>query len=63
MKELDQPIITDLIINIQEHVQDKQLEGDKYLMELFIKESFEKVKALFISGFINYSRIYDPNNS
>jgi hypothetical protein len=63
MKEPDQQIIRDLVINTEEHAPDKQLEGDKYSMELFIKEAFENIKELVISDFINYSGISYSNSS
>lgn len=60
--KLDQQIIRDLVINTKEHAPDKQLEGDKDSMELFIKEAFENIKAPVIFGFINYSGVSDPSN-
>ena len=63
MEKPDTQIFKDLIINIEEHVPVKQLEGEKYLMELFIKEAFENSKAPIISRFINYLEIFEPNNS
>ena len=63
MEKSNQKIIKDLIINTEEHALDKQLEGDKHLMELLIKEAFEHIKAPLISGFINYLGISYFNNS
>ena len=63
MEKQDQQIIKDLIINTEEHVSEKQPEGDKDWMELFIKEAFENIKAPVIFGFSNYSGISDPSDS
>ena len=63
IEKLDQQIIKDLIINTEEPLPDKNPKGDKDLMELFIKEAFENIKALDIYGFINYLGISYPSNS
>ena len=53
MEKQDQQIIKDLIINTEDHVPNKQPEGDKDSMELFSKESIENIEASVISCFIN----------
>ena len=63
MEKLDMQIVKDMIINIEQHVLDKQSEGNNDSMELFIEEAFGRSKAPVIDGLINYSGIYDPSNS
>ena len=63
MKEPNQQIIRDLIINTEEHAPDEQLKGDKDSMELFIKEALKNITTPVISGFINYSGISDLSHS
>ena len=70
MEKPDHQIIMDLIINTEQHVRNKQFEGNNDLMELFIKEAFEKIKEAiaeaptlrslnFDNEFILYTFSYD----
>ena len=59
----NQQIIKDLVINIEDHVPEKQPNKDGYWMKLLIKEAFKNIKPPTISSAINYSGISDPKNS
>ena len=63
MKNIDQQIVKDLIINTEQHILAKQSEGNSDSMESFIEEALRSIKAPVISGLNNYLGIFDPSNS